>query len=74
MTGEINQFSSGNVKDKWWYPEADDQTGTSWVKPVNAVEILFWLFFIQMIFNTVGCFLGIANSVCNDGQGDNKAT
>ena len=73
MTGQLDQFSTGDTASKWWYPESDDQTGTKWVKAEGALEILFWLFFIQLIFNCLGCFLGVANQYCNE-TSDHRTT
>jgi hypothetical protein len=72
-------------KDKFWYPERDFGEEISWVpsylnplscvgeRTLSDVEFLLWCFLIQMIFCSIGMFLGCVGFMCKSDDGSNQS-
>ena len=71
-----------NYRDRWWYPYGGDQVGKRWIpnalNPINCptnetifknVEIIFWIFFAQIIWGIFGTVVGCFGTMANNQSG-----
>ena len=68
--------------EKWWYPYGGDQIGKKWIpnalNPINCpanekmfkdIEIIFWIFFAQIIWGIFGTVVGCIGTMASNQSG-----
>ena len=68
--------------EKWWYPYGGDQIGKKWIpnalNPINCpanermlknIEIIFWIFFAQIIWGVFGTVIGCIGTMASNQSG-----